>query len=150
MLCPLPDPEPLQQLLAEKLALPPSAFERLWPSVAAPWADAAARDPRAACGELAAGLDALLCVLTPHEAGRLLQAQPALLVAPLASWCGFFDAMSFSRAEQKAMITQCPEVRAHISAGRRTHCSGAHGLRPSKLICDSLLPRLVFTIEAAE
>lgn len=102
----------LQQLLSEKLTLPSSAFDQLWPAAAEPWADFTAHNPSAAVSELSAGLDALLTVLSRQEATKLLLAEPALVAAPLQSWMAFFTAMQFSRVEQKNMLTTCPELMA--------------------------------------
>ncbi|GBF98471.1 hypothetical protein Rsub_11681 [Raphidocelis subcapitata] len=102
------------QLLTERLALPPASFDALWARGGArAWAAACAAGPRGgALRELAAGLDSLSALLGPADVARLLLAQPPLLGAPIASWRGFLDACEFSAAQQREIISGCPELLA--------------------------------------
>lgn len=56
--------------------------------------------------ELEAGLTSLLQLFSQQECLRLLQSQPALLFAPLASWCEFFVGYGFSSSQIKNLISQ--------------------------------------------
>ncbi len=103
----------LQRVLSEKLDLAGAPFDQLWNTgAAAPWAELWAVDPDRAAAEQARGLDALLGALTKTEATRLLLAQPALVVAPVAAWVEFLGALGFSRLEVKNVLIAVPEVRA--------------------------------------
>lgn len=56
--------------------------------------------------ELQSGLDHMLQLFSPPEVLHLLQQQPALLYAPLASWCEFFMGYGFSSSQIKNLISQ--------------------------------------------
>jgi hypothetical protein len=105
----------LQQLLADRLALPPEEAARVAGAAAAPWARAVGGPggPAAARRELAAGLDALVAAgLSQREVARLLLAQPGLVAAQIQPWLGFLGGIGLTPAQRRSLVLTCPEVRA--------------------------------------
>ena len=113
--------EALRRALSEALGADAPDVDELWPRAAPAWtaacasADGASADGAAAAAaarELTAGLAALLAVVPPCAAARLLRQQPALAAAPLAAWRAFLDASGFTPAQQRDLLAAAPEVVA--------------------------------------
>jgi hypothetical protein len=60
--------------------------------------------------EVEAGLDKMLQLFSGKEVVHLLEQQPAILAAPMASWLEFFQVYGFSPSQIKNLISQTPEV----------------------------------------
>lgn len=68
------------------------------------------------------GLDKMLQLFSSKEVLHLLEQQPAILAAPMASWLEFFEVYGFSRSQVKNLISQTPEVITKLPHGAKIAC----------------------------
>lgn len=135
----------LEQLLLCKLAVSPQQVEAFFNSSSL--ADACSSTGGVAeqqqLQELESGLDHLLQLFSPSELFHLLQQQPALLFAPLASWCEFFTAYGFSGSQIKNLVSQ---TRGEIMTKGTLVTAGGFGTLSASVVPATWCPSIAALI----